>query len=84
MRHYSAISGHKIRMDMRSIVFYLKMKSMKSRGICGDCVPIVPNEALEYSTVTFRLRLERLIRFSEPGYNSAQAPQLSEMKQAIL
>jgi hypothetical protein len=71
-------------MDVRSIVLYLKMKSMKSRGICGDCVPIVPDEALEYSTVTFRLRQEQLIRFSEPGHNSAQDPQLSGMNQAIL
>jgi hypothetical protein len=72
------------RMDSRSIVLYLQMRGINGRDIYDDRVSTLNKDVPAYSTVTLWFRQERLPRFSEPSYNLAKDPQVSETDQVIL
>jgi hypothetical protein len=78
------VSGFTIGMDLRSIVFYLKINDIKSHAIYDDLVTTLHDNALKYSTKALWLRQERLTRFAEPSYNLTEDCQVSETDQAIL
>jgi hypothetical protein len=71
-------------MDLRSIVFYLKINDIKSYAIYDDLVTTLHDDALEYSTKALWLRQERLTRFSEPSHDLAEDRQVTTTDQAIL
>jgi hypothetical protein len=71
-------------MDLRSIVFYLRLKGMNDRDICDNLGTTLPDDVLAYFTVTLWLPEERLPRFSEPGHDLTDDPQIDETDQAIL
>jgi hypothetical protein len=71
-------------MNLRSIVLYLRLKSMNGRETSDDLVTTLLNDAPGYSTVTQWLRQERLPRFSEPDHDLTDDPQVDETDQAIL
>jgi hypothetical protein len=57
---------------------------MNGREISDDLVTTLPNDAPAYSTVTPWLHQERLPRFSEPGHDLTENPQVDETDQVIL
>jgi hypothetical protein len=71
-------------MDLRSIVLSLRLKGMNGHEIHDDLVTMLADDAIAYSTVTRRLRQERLLRFSEPRHDLTDDPQVDETDQAIL
>jgi hypothetical protein len=71
-------------MDLTSITFYLQLKGMNGREISDNLVTTLLNDASAYSTMTLWLRQERLPRFSEPGHDLTDDPQVNEPDQALL
>jgi hypothetical protein len=69
--------------DLRSIVLYLRLKGMNGREIDDDLVATLPADASAYSRVNLWLPQERLPRFSEPGNDLTDYPQLDEIDQNI-
>jgi hypothetical protein len=71
-------------MGLRSILLYRRLKVTNGCEIDDNLVATFPEDAPAYSMVALWLRQERLLRFSEPGHDLTDGPQVDETDQALL